>query len=74
MNFLGAHEWYYGEEKITLTEISEITKVYYNAEDPDYKKILKYYLLGIYKEFKNVFLGNKLIPYTRSEIITTKLN
>ena len=49
------YKWYYEEKKITLVEIYKITKVYYNAKDPDYKKVLKYYLPAVYKEFKNIF-------------------
>ena len=55
MNFLGAHEWYYGEEKITLAEISEIAEARHDAKDLDYKKVLKHYLPAVYKEFKDIF-------------------
>ena len=56
MNFLGAYKWYYREEKITLTEINKIIKTRHKAEDPDYKKVLKYRLPAAYGEFKNIFL------------------
>ena len=36
-------------------EINKITKARHEAEDPDYKKVLKYYLLAAYREFKNIF-------------------
>ena len=55
MNFLRVHKWYYGEEKITLTEINKIIKARYKAEDPDYKNVLKYHLPAIYKEFQDIF-------------------
>ena len=68
------YEWYYREKKTTLAEICEITEVYHNTEDPDYKKVLKYYFLAIYKEFKDIFLKNKVILYPRFKIIIIKLN
>ena len=55
MNFLGVYKWYYGEEKITLAEIYEIAEVRYDAEDLDYKKVLKYCLPIAYREFKDIF-------------------
>ena len=55
INFLGVHKWYYGEKKIILAEIYEITKARYDAENPDYKKVLKHCLPAVYKEFKDVF-------------------
>ena len=55
MNFLRVYKWYYGEEKIILAEISEIAKARHEAEDPDYKKVLKYRLPAAYKEFKDIF-------------------
>ena len=74
VNFLGAYKWYYREKKITLTEIYEITAARHNAEDPDYKKILKHRLPAAYREFKDIFSKNKAIPYPRPEIMITKLN
>ena len=50
-----AYEWYYREKKITLAEICEITEVCHNAEDLNYKKVLKHYLPAAYKEFKDIF-------------------
>ena len=55
MNFLGAYEWYYGEEKIILTEINKITEARHKAEDPDNEKVLKHRLPAAYKEFKDIF-------------------
>ena len=55
MNFLGVYKWYYKEKKIILAEINKITKACHEAEDLDYKKILKYYLPAAYKEFKDIF-------------------
>ena len=55
MNFLGVYKWYYREEKIILAEISETTKARHKAEDPDYKKVLKYCLPAAYGEFKEIF-------------------
>ena len=36
-------------------EIYKITKARHNAENPDYKKVLKHRLLATYKEFKDIF-------------------
>ena len=55
VNFLGVYKWHYGEKKIILTEIYKITEARYNAEDPDYEKVLKHYLPAAYREFKDVF-------------------
>ena len=55
MNFLGAHEWYYGKEKITLTEINKIAEVRHQVKDPDYKKTLEKRLPAAYQEFKDIF-------------------
>ena len=55
MNFLGVYKWYYREEKIILVEINGITEARYKAEDLDYKEVLKYFLLIVYGEFKDVF-------------------
>ena len=55
-------------------EICEIIKVRYNAEDLNYKKVLKYRLPAVYKEFKNIFLKDKAIPYPYPKIIIYKLN
>ena len=68
------HKWYYGEKKITLAEIYEITEVRHNAEDLNYKKVLKHRLPTIYKEFKDIFFKNKIIPFPRLKIMITKLN
>ena len=64
VNFLGAHEWHYGEEKTTLAEISEIAEARHQAEDPDYEKAVEKGLPAAYKEFKDVF----------SEIAITRSN
>ena len=36
-------------------EINKIVKTYYEAENPDYKKILKHCLPAAYGEFKKIF-------------------
>ena len=63
-----------GKKKTTLAEIYKITEARHNTKDLNYKKVLKYRLPVAYKEFKDFFLKNKIIPYPRPEIITTKLN
>ena len=68
------YKWYYGEKKITLVEIYKIIKVRYNAENLNYKIILKYYLSAAYREFKDIFFKKKVILYPRPEIMITKLN
>ena len=55
INFLGAHEWHYGEEKTTLAEISEIAETRHWTEDPDYERALQKRLPAAYEEFKDVF-------------------
>ena len=55
VNFLGAHEWHYGEEKTTLAEINEIAEARHEAEDPSYEKALKERLPAAYRDFKDVF-------------------
>ena len=51
------YKWYYWKEKITLIEISKIAKARHKAEDPDYKKVLKYYLPTAYRELKDIFFN-----------------
>ena len=68
------YKWYYGENKITLTEINKIAKARHKTEDLDYEKILKYYLPAAYREFKDFFLRNKAVPYPCPEIAIIKLN
>ena len=36
-------------------EIYKIAEACHNAEDLDYKKVLKHYLPAAYKEFKDIF-------------------
>ena len=55
VNFLGAHEWHYGEEKTTLTKINKIAEARHETKDPDDEKVLEYRLLVAYKEFKDIF-------------------
>ena len=55
MNFLGAHECYYREEKITRTKINKIAKAYHKVKDLEHKKISKDYLPITYGEFKDIF-------------------
>ena len=42
-------------KKITLIEIYKITEVRHNAEDLNYEKVLKHYVLIAYREFKDIF-------------------
>ena len=42
-----------------LTEINKIAKTCYEAEDPDYKKVLKHRLPAAYGEFKDIFSKQK---------------
>ena len=74
VNFLRAYKWYYGEEKITLAKFNEIAEARHKAEDPDYKKVLKYYLPIACGEFRDFFPRNKTIPYLYPKITTIKLN
>ena len=55
-------------------EISDIAKARYNAEDLDYKEILKYRLPATYKEFKDFFSKDKAIPCPCPKIVIIKLN
>ena len=55
VNFLGAYEWWYREEKIITTKINKITEARRQAEDPDYERSLKKRLQVVYKEFKDIF-------------------
>ena len=55
VNFLGVHEWYYREERISLAEITIILKARYKKEDPEYAATLRNRLPAVYREFKDVF-------------------
>ena len=59
VNFLGAHEWHYGEERTSLVEITVISEARYEEEDPGYAATLRSRLPAVYREFKDMFSRKK---------------